>query len=513
MSVIGRANCIALLGISGQLVEIEAHLSSQLPGFTLIGLPDTSLGEARERVRSAATTSGCPLPPRKITVNLTPATIPKHGSGFDLAIAIAVFRASGIVPSGAQQSVHLGELGLDGRVRPVTGVIPMLLAARSAGITRAVVPTACVAEAQVVSGIDIVGVASLRDAAIAEGAALTPVPVDPVAIEPDERASPGAHDDAELADVIGNPEAVRALVVAAAGGHHMLMVGSPGAGKTMLAERLPGLLPDLDAGAALELAAVRSVGGFGASSLTARPPLEAPHHSASSIALVGGGSGAIRPGSISMAHRGVLFLDEAPEFPRRVLDALRQPLESGEIVIHRSSGRARFPARFQLVLAANPCPCGNAGAGAGPAACACAPDAVRRYLGRLSGPLMDRVDIRIRVPRVTQARIAASGDASVSTGEARKRVADARARMRRRLAGTRWTQNSDVPGAWMRSGAMRLRPSVSRPLDEALERGSVSMRGWDRVARVAWTLADLGGADEPAADHLRGALALRQAIV
>lgn len=308
MTGIGRAAAVALVGVSGRRIEVEAHLTSQLPAFSIIGLPDTSLGEARERVRAAAANAGCPLPARRITVNLTPAAIPKRGSGFDLAIAMAVLAGADVAPRVSERIVYIGELGLDGRVRPVAGVIPMLLAARDAGAERVVVPIGNLAEALVVGGVTVHGVDSLRAAAIDAGALLPGIevePVLPVAAPPDRRPV------AELADVVGNPVGVRAVIAAAAGGHHALLLGPPGAGKTMLAERLPGLLPDLDEAAALEVAAVRSVAGHGAASWTTRPPWEAPHHSASAVALVGGGSSVIRPGAVSRATRGVLFLDES----------------------------------------------------------------------------------------------------------------------------------------------------------------------------------------------------------
>jgi magnesium chelatase family protein len=308
MTDIGRASAVALLGVSGRLVEVEAHLTSQLPAFSIIGLPDTSLGEARERVRSAAANAGCPLPARRITVNLTPAAIPKRGSGFDLAIAMAVLAAAGSAPLASARVAYVGELGLDGRVRPVPGVIPMTLAARDAGIERVVVPVGNLEEARVVPGVTVHGVDSLRGAAIDAGALLPAVDVQPVLTDlPPEQPQRAV----DLAEVVGNEVGVHAMIVAAAGGHHALLLGPPGAGKTMLAERLPGLLPDLDSDAALEVAAVRSVAGLGARSWTPRPPWEAPHHSASAVALIGGGSGTIRPGAVSRATRGVLFLDES----------------------------------------------------------------------------------------------------------------------------------------------------------------------------------------------------------
>jgi magnesium chelatase family protein len=507
---IGRTHAISLLGLQGAVVEIEADISSNLPAFVLIGLPDAALGEAKDRVRAAATNSGCALPGRKITVNLSPAALPKHGSGFDLGIAMAALAAAGTVSADSIGRVlHLGELGLDGRLRPINGILPTVLAAHRAGFDRVMVPAGNADEAALVPGVMVIPVASLRDAAIWHGGNFEPVPVEALLRPPPTRVEDHPLD---LSDVVGNPDAVEALTVAAAGGHHVFFLGPPGAGKTMLAARLPGLLPALDAEAALEVSSVRSLAGLPIGGLlSTEPPFESPHHTATAAALIGGGSGQIRPGAAARAAHGVLFLDEAPEFASTVLDALRQPLESGVISIHRANAVAQFPGGFQLVMAANPCPCGQFGAR--DSECTCPPNARRRYLGRLSGPLLDRIDIQFRVERITaaQLRLAEEGTRR-TTAAARARVLAARAAAASRLAGTPWRLNSHVPGASLRGPGMRLGPSVTASIDRALERGGITMRGYDRVLRVAWTVADLAGASRPSADHIGQALYLRRAI-
>jgi magnesium chelatase family protein len=507
---VARTRAVALLGVDGALVEIEADMGAGLPAFVIIGLPDTSLGEARDRVRSAATNSGCALPARKLTVNLSPASLPKQGSSFDLGIAIAALAAAEVVPAeSVERVVHLGELGLDGRLRPVDGVLPAVLGARRAGATTVMVPTDNADEAALVPGIRVVPVPSLREAAIWHGAGLEP---EPVAAITRSRSEPTVPAELDLADVIGNVDAVEALVVAAAGGHHLLMVGPPGAGKSMLAARLPGLLPDLDADSALEVASIRSLAGVAVTGdLDRRPPFEAPHHTCSAAALVGGGSGVIRPGAASRATRGVLFLDEAPEFQQTVLDCLRQPLESGETVVHRSRSVARFPARFQLVAAANPCPCGQYGSRESD--CSCSPHQRRRYLGKLSGPLVDRIDLQLRVARISSSQFRGSADVvPTTTRQARDRVDRARDRAARRLDGTPWRLSGEVPGTWLRDPANRLAVADSQPVDRALETGALTMRGYDRVLRVAWTLADLDDDPAPVRRHVVRALSMRQSL-
>ncbi|CAN5158963.1 YifB family Mg chelatase-like AAA ATPase [soil metagenome] len=506
--MVARTHSVALMGMTGSMVEVEADIGNGLPTLMIIGLPDTALSDSRDRVRSAASNSGCPLPTAKITVNLSPAALPKHGSTFDLGVAMSILAAAGMIsPESIESVVHLGELSLDGRLRPMSGVLPAITAASRSGFRTFVVPAGNRREAELVPGVVIVPVVSMRDAAIYHGGAFEPI--DREAIE--ASGAPEIHEPSqELADVVGNPDAVSALLAAAAGGHHLFLLGPPGAGKTMLASRLSGLLPDLSTEAALDVTAVRSLSGASVpQKLATRPPFESPHHTATAAALIGGGARQIRPGAAARASSGVLFLDEAPEFAANVLDCLRQPLESGVISIHRANAIARFPGRFQLVLAANPCPCGQYGAQ--DANCTCTPNTRRRYLARLSGPLLDRIDIQVHVRRVTAAELRLSGDEPrLTTAQARSQVAEARLRMSERLSCTPWKVNNEVSGSWLRSGPKKLPLDSLSALDRALERGGITMRGYDRVLRVAWTLADLDGLDQPGPVHIGRALYLRR---
>ncbi|MFI9205926.1 YifB family Mg chelatase-like AAA ATPase [Streptomyces sp. NPDC053048] len=526
-----RTCSVALVGVEGVAVEVQADLEPGVAAFTLVGLPDKSLSESRDRVRAAVVNSGAEWPQKKLTVGLSPASVPKGGSGFDLAVACAVLGAAErLDPRAIADLMMIGELGLDGRVCPVRGVLPAVLAAADAGYRHVVVPERSAAEAALVPGVSVLGVRSLRQLI----AVLTDEPVpeedDPSPGEgrpdplPAALALPGTMPMAatrpgerppDLAEVAGQTRARRALEVAAAGRHHVYFLGPPGAGKTLLAERLPGLLPPLTPQESLEVTAVHSVAGVlpAGQPLIQRAPYCAPHHSASMPSLVGGGSGLPRPGAVSLAHRGVLFMDEAPEFSGRVLDALRQPLESGHVVVARSGGMMRLPAAFLLALAANPCPCGRHGmTGDG---CDCPPQAVRRYLSRLSGPLMDRVDLRVRVEPVTRSELTGTGTGdgtgAESTAEVAARVRTARERAAARYAGTPWRTNSEVPGHELRT-RWRAGPDALGEAERDMERGLLTARGLDRVLRVAWTVADLAGHDRPDAGDVAQALELRTGV-
>ncbi|WP_049565522.1 YifB family Mg chelatase-like AAA ATPase [Streptomyces sp. SBT349] len=521
-----RTCAVALIGVEGLVVEVQADLEPGVAAFSLVGLADKSLNESRDRVRAAVINSGAQWPQKKLTVGLSPAAVPKCGSGFDLAVACSVLAAAErIDPRVIEDVMMVGELGLDGRVRPVRGVLPAVLTAADAGYRQVVVPEQAAAEAALVPDVAVLGVRSLRQliAVLAD----EPVPEEP---SPDEAGGPapvlgpgwgypppgglflpsGGEPPPDLGEVSGQRVARRALEVAAAGRHHLLLKGAPGAGKTMLAERLPGLLPPLTRQEALEVTAVHSVGGSLPTGrpLIDRPPYCAPHHSASMASLVGGGSGVPRPGAISLAHHGVLFLDEAAEMSSQVLDALRQPLESGHVVVARSAGVVRMPARVLLVLATNPCPCGRHGSPNGD--CDCLPSTVRRYRARLSGPLLDRIDLRVPVEPVSRAELVATGGGE-STAVVARRVLAARERAAARLAGTPWRTNAEVPGHELRSRWAPLPCALARAeLD--MDRGLLTARGLDRVLRVAWTVADLAGHDRPTAEDVDAALELRTGV-
>jgi magnesium chelatase family protein len=512
--VLARTRSVAVVGVQGYLIDIEADLADGLPGVRIVGLPDAALHEARDRIRSAVVNSNLSWPSRKITIGLLPASMPKGGSQYDLALALAVLAAAGEVPGEPLADVAiLCELGLSGQVRPVRGVLPAVTAAVTAGVRKLMVPAENFAEAALVSDIQVRGMPTLTAAVawlrgeqpdepvralstsppLAFGSRLGPVP--PVADEPD------------LAQLAGQHVGRRALEVAAAGGHHLFMVGPPGAGKTMLAERLPGLLPPLEDADALEVTSIHSIAGTlpADKPLIRLPPYQAPHHTASIAALVGGGSRLAGPGAITLAHRGVLFLDEAPEFPPPVLEALRQPLERGEVVLARSAGITRYPARCQLVLAANPCPCASA---SGDQACVC-PSRVRaRYLARLSGPLLDRIDIQVDLLPVAGVDLLGDGGSVEDSATVAKRVLEARRAALRRLSGTSWRTNSEVPGHELRT-RWQLPRKVRHFADMALDLGQVSARGYDRILKIAWSIGDLAGHTSPDASDVDEAVGMR----
>jgi magnesium chelatase family protein len=484
----------AQVGVEAPPVTVEAHLANGLPALTLVGLPETAVKESKDRVRSAIQNAGFDFPPRRITLNLAPADLPKDGGRFDLAIALGVLAASEQVPAASLAELEcLGELALSGELRPVQGVLPAALAARAAGRTL-VVPRANAEEASLASGLKVLAVDHLLEIAAHLNGHTPLSPYQANGLLRQEAAYP------DLADVQGQLAAKRALLIAASGGHNLLLSGPPGTGKTLLASRLPGLLPPLSEEEALEVAAIHSVASHAPLTAWPRRPFRQPHHSASGPALVGGGSRP-QPGEISLAHHGILFLDELPEFDRKVLEVLREPLESGHIVIARARDKVRFPARFQLVAAMNPCPCGYLGDPGG--RCRCTPEQIQRYRAKLSGPLLDRIDLHLTVARESTSLLASS-QAGESSAQVTARVSQARQRQLARQG----CANAflDLPGLQQHC---RLPETDRLWLEQACERLNLSLRAAHRLLKVARTLADLEGASEIGRAHLAEALQYR----
>ncbi|HET6697491.1 MAG TPA: YifB family Mg chelatase-like AAA ATPase [Nocardioidaceae bacterium] len=509
------ARTISLQGATGHVIDVQVDVAQGVVSTALVGRPDASITEAKDRCRAAVTNSRFTWPAtRRVTILLSPADLPKRGPHFDLAIAVAVLAASKQVPRASLDGlVFIGELTLDGRLRSGPGVLPMVMAAAARGIHRVVVPETHLAEARMVPGVEVVAARSLAQvvAVLRKSEMPTAPPVEPLASGPllawrgDQRI-----DELDMADVLGMADARFALEVAAAGGHHLMLSGPKGAGKTTLAERLPGLLPDLSVEESLEISALYSLAGclLDGSAMITRPPFLAPHHSASRTSLLGGGSGRVRPGEVSRAHLGALFLDEFPLFNSDIIEALRQPLESGEVTIARGEETATFPARTMFVLACNPCPCGEFHPRDRDNLCTCTEVKRREYRKKISGPIADRIDITRHVEPVREHEARDPLARPEPTAVIRSRVVAARERQAARYAATPWRLNADVAGPALRE-SWPLEPAAGDELMRRVYAGDLTRRGATRVHRLAWTVADLRCADRPTLDDLEIALALR----
>ena len=497
---LATTKAIALSGLNGDVITVEVDIADGLPGYTLLGLPDAALSESRDRVRAALVNSLQPWPNRKVTIALLPAWLPKAGSGFDLPIAMCLLGAQGVV-QGVEELLFVGELSLDGSLRHTRGVLPSLICAFRNGIRKVVIPKANLAEAKLLPELEVLAFDALKDVVHwMQTGEITEQSEFDLELEINEKSL-------DFSDVAGQRAARRAAEISAAGSHNFLMIGPPGVGKTMIAERMPTILPPLTQEETLEVSAIHSITNSNRAVLSTTAPFIAPHHSTTRIAMVGGGAYVIKPGVCSLAHRGVLFVDEAPECASGVLDSLRQPLENGSITISRATGNLTFPAKFILVLAANPCPCGKfAGKGFG---CICTSVQVRRYLNKLSGPLLDRIDLRVNVENVSRIELAETQNES--SQQIRNRVIAAREIAANRFKHEKWRLNSEIPPRALRQQYQPIREAMNFLHDE-LDKEKITARGLHKIIITSWTIADLNGVDRPTLTEVTESYRLREGI-